>query len=214
MLEIQGSKCFGNTKKQLTFLKLSTSYLKIVCTKMPQKFYLKPWILKKQKLRNVLKSKNSISFTNDQNATEHWEGKILKKQKRETAIQLMTDVDEVTECLESFLQRKKKGISKETHKQDQTVSWPTIKGIKITLIIGNKYWPVCAFAQKILGDCCIICAFVVVETKKWIMEKTTLWLPAYALFKTVNVFIVTAILLKLRRPMEMNYSVNQILSRV
>ena len=71
MLEIQGSKCFGNTKKQLKFLKLSTSYLKIVCTKMPQKFYLKPWILKKQKLRNVLKSKNSVSFTNDQNATEH-----------------------------------------------------------------------------------------------------------------------------------------------
>ena len=108
MLEIQGSKCFGNTKKQLKFLKLSTSYLKIVCTKMPQKFYLKPWILKKQKLRNVLKSKNSISFTNDQNATEHWEGKIPKKQKRETAIQLMTDVDEVTEYLESFLQRKKR----------------------------------------------------------------------------------------------------------
>lgn len=64
--------------------------------------------MKKQKLRNVLKSKNSISFTNDQNATEHWEGKIPKKQKQETAIQLMTDVDEVTEYLESFLQRKKR----------------------------------------------------------------------------------------------------------
>ena len=41
MHEIQRNKCFGNTKRQLTFVKLLTSNLKIVCTKAPQKVFCK-----------------------------------------------------------------------------------------------------------------------------------------------------------------------------
>lgn len=53
--------------------------------------------MKKQKLRSVLGLKNSNNFTNDQNTTEHWKAKILKKKEQETATQQMTDVGEVSE---------------------------------------------------------------------------------------------------------------------
>lgn len=53
-------------------------------------------------MRSFLELKNANSPTNNQNSTEHREAKILKKQERETAIQQITGVGEVTEYSESL----------------------------------------------------------------------------------------------------------------
>lgn len=58
--------------------------------------------MQKQKLRSFLELKNANSPTSNQNSTEHREAKILKKQERETAIQQITGVGEVTEYSESL----------------------------------------------------------------------------------------------------------------
>ena len=71
MDEIQRNKCFGNTKKQLTFLKLLTSGLKIVCTKAPQKVLCKMIGNEETEIKKCFGIKNSNNSTNDQNATEH-----------------------------------------------------------------------------------------------------------------------------------------------
>ena len=66
--------------------------------------------MQKQKLRSFLELKNANSPTNNQNSTEHREAKILKKQERETAIQQITGVGEVTESIQKVFFKEKRNI--------------------------------------------------------------------------------------------------------
>lgn len=85
----------------------------------------------------------------------------------------------------------------------------TIKGINITLLSANEHSSVCAFVQKntwgLLYHLCLC--------RRW-NKKNKKWKKLLFDYKIVKFLIATAILLKLRRPLEINCYVKQILSKV